>query len=268
MGKNKLERWAEMAEFPHVFQFSGSHVKNEDFLLKGKWAEHFFKNNNPLVLELGCGKGEYTVGLARRFPNKNFIGIDIKGARIWRGAKISLEEGLKNVAFLRARIDFINHIFSAKEVDEIWLTFSDPQPRVSKAKKRLTSPDFLQRYSGICKKNAIIHMKSDSDLLYEYTREVIRLYKLEKIVDTGDLYGDDFDRFDSETREILDIRTFYEQIWLEKKKKIKYLKFILPEGFKKDPSIKIEVDPALAELEKLYKQNPRYAKPDQTLGEE
>ena len=268
MGKNKLERWAEMEQFPHVFQSSEKRLLEENYFMKGKWREGFFKNDHPVVLELGCGKGEYTVGLAKRFTDKNFIGIDVKGARIWRGAKISLEEGMKNVAFIRTRIDFIRSFFSEGEVDEIWLTFSDPQPRTSKSGKRLTSPDFLERYSSICRKNAVIHMKSDSDLLYEYTREVIRLYGLEKIVDTADLYGGEFTSFDKETQDILDIRTFYEQMWLDKNKKIKYLKFILPGGFKKDPSIKIEVDPALAALEKFYKYSPRNGKTDQALGEE
>lgn len=253
MGKNKLERWAEMEHFPHVIQDSRADLMKNDHAMKGKWHAGFFKNEHPIVLELGCGKGEYTVGLARRFAYKNFIGVDVKGARIWRGAKTVQEENIPNAGFIRTRIDFINAFFAQGEVSELWLTFSDPQPRPQWEKKRLTSPHFLERYTKFLKGDGIVHVKSDSDLLYEYTREVIRRYGLKCLVDTGDLYGDDFMNFDEETRDILDIRTFYEEMWLSKGKKIKYLKFILPAGFKRDDSIVIEMDPALAALEEYYK---------------
>lgn len=253
MGKNKLERWAEMEGFPHVIQDSRAELMKTPHAIQGKWNSDFFKNEHPIVLELGCGKGEYTVGLARRFPNKNFIGIDVKGARIWRGAKTVLEEKISNAGFIRTRIDFIAAFFSPGEVSEIWLTFSDPQPRPQWEKKRLTSPWFLERYTRLLGKDGIIHVKSDSDFLYEYTREVIRRYQLKCIVDTSDLYGDDFNSFDAETKDILDIRTFYEEMWLSKGKKIKYLKFILPADFKRRDDIIIEMDPALAALEEYYK---------------
>ena len=165
MGKDKLSKFAAIKEYPHVFE----HNEDETLALKGNWRKDFFKNDNPIVLELGCGKGEYSVGLAKHFPNKNFIGCDIKGNRIYIGAKNSLEQGMTNVAFLRTRIDYITDYFSEGEIDEIWLTFSDPQPK--KPRKRLSSPLFIERYRQILKKGGIVHMKTDSNLLFEYTEE-------------------------------------------------------------------------------------------------
>ncbi|HRJ35985.1 MAG TPA: tRNA (guanosine(46)-N7)-methyltransferase TrmB, partial [Flavobacteriales bacterium] len=253
MGKNKLQRWAEMEGFPNVIQQSGKELLEADHPIKGHWKKGMFHNDHPITLELGCGKGEYTVGLAKRFAERNFIGVDVKGARIWRGAKTAVDESIKNAAFLRTRIDFIKAFFSKDEVDEIWLTFSDPQPREGKENKRLSSPYFLENYCSFLKPDGLIHVKTDSDLLYVFTREVINKYKLKCLVDTADLYGDQFESFDTSTRDILDIRTHYEQMWLAKGKKIKYLKFELPANFKMNPELRIELDPSLAELEKYYK---------------
>jgi len=172
MGKNKLAKFDDMADYPHVFQYPYARLQEIGFEQKGRWNERFFGNTNPLVLELGCGKGEYTVGLARLFPDKNFIGIDIKGARMWNGAKESLEAGMKNVAFLRTRIDCLTAFFARREVDEIWLTFPDPQPKY--ARRRLTSPPFLARYAQVLKPQGIIHLKTDSLALHQYTLAMAR----------------------------------------------------------------------------------------------
>lgn len=252
MAKNKLQRWAEMENFPHVIQGSGKEWMTNEHPLKGNWRKDFFKNDHPIVLELGCGKGEYTVGLAKHFPEKNFIGIDVKGHRIYIGAREVLGLQLRHAAFVRTRVDFINAFFGRNEIDEIWLTFSDPQRRKGKDDKRLSAPRFLQRYAQIMKPDGIIHLKSDSDLLYVYTKEVCEAYQLDILEDTDDLYGKDFHQYDASTQSILDIRTYYEQKWLDKGKKIKYLKFRLPENFKENPEIHIEGKPELAELEKFY----------------
>ena len=179
MGKNKLAKFNEMKDFDNVYQVDFKSVLNKNFYLKGKWSSEVFKNHHPIVLELGCGKGEYTVGLAKRYPNKNFIGIDIKGARIYKGAKTALENNLQNVRFIRTRIDFISSFFAENEVAEIWLTFPDPQPK--KFKKRLSSSTFLNRYSQFLSKNALIHLKTDSRLLYEYTKALAEVNKFEII---------------------------------------------------------------------------------------
>ena len=173
MGKNKLQRFAENLTFDNFFQPTYDEIST-GYFLKGKWASDFFKNNNPIVLELGCGKGEYSVGLARRYPDKNFIGLDIKGARMWRGCKTAVDENIQNIAFLRTRIELIEHYFAENEISEIWITFPDPQPRRIKENKRLTSPAFLKRYASILKKDLIIHLKTDAFLLYFYTMEIIK----------------------------------------------------------------------------------------------
>ncbi len=227
MGKNKLQHWAELATYSHVIQASASALREQDHPMKGKWHRDFFRNENPIVLELGCGKGEYTVGLARRYPDKNFIGIDIKGARIWRGARTVKEEQLSNAGFIRTRVDFINAFFAPGEVQEIWLTFSDPQPRPGKERKRLSSPLFVSRYRQLLAPGGIVHLKTDSDLLYEYTVEQTRDQHYGVLLSTADLYGELIDHLDEATREILAIRTFYEQKWLEMGKTIKYLKFTI-----------------------------------------
>ncbi|HPV56712.1 MAG TPA: tRNA (guanosine(46)-N7)-methyltransferase TrmB, partial [Tenuifilaceae bacterium] len=173
MAKNKLRRFAENETFENLFQPTMSDVMNGDFHLKGKWRSDYFKNSNPIVLELGCGKGEYSVGLAKMFPEKNFIGADIKGARLWRGAKTAVEEKMSNVAFIRTRIEHIASFFAPEEVDEIWVTFPDPQPREKKSKKRLTSSRFLNHYAKFLKPNGIVHLKTDSQALHAYTKAVI-----------------------------------------------------------------------------------------------
>ena len=220
--KNKLERFAEMESFNNIFQPAIDSVKEADFELKGKWAKHF-GNNHPIVLELGCGKGEYTIGLAKRYPKKNFIGIDIKGARIWKGAKQGEQEDIKNACFITTKIDFITQFFDKNEVSEIWCTFSDPQPK--KPNKRLTSKVFVERYKRFLKKNGIIHLKTDSDLLMTSTEEEVNRNKYQELFKTWDLYGEGVYELNEEVRDILEIRTFYENIWLNEGKSIKYIKF-------------------------------------------
>lgn len=193
----------------------------DGFELKGRWREDFFKNQNPIVLELACGKGEYTVGLAKRFPEKNFIGMDIKGARMWKGCKKSNEAGMSNVAFIRTQIEQIRYFFGEKEVDEIWITFPDPHLRKSRAKKRLTSPQFLQRFKPLMKDDGIIHLKTDDDTLFEFTKEVVQGYNHTVHQIFGDVYGEEV------PGPLTEIQTFYEQIWLEEGKKIKYISFTL-----------------------------------------
>lgn len=221
MGKNKLARFAENATFINLIQMSFEEIKElGQCPLKGKWRENFFGNDKPLVLELGCGKGEYTVGLARKYPEKNFIGIDIKGARLWRGCKTSNEENMKNVAFIRSHIQMITSYFDSNEVDEIWITFPDPQ--LKKPNKRLTSERFLQLYSQILKPQGLIHLKTDSAELYDFTlNEVLKPSNREVLYHTDDLYHSDF------TEEVIEIQTFYESMYLKQGKPITYIKFRL-----------------------------------------
>lgn len=227
MGKNKLAHFAELKSFHNVVEAPGSEWYHTDHPIKGNWATTVFKNNHPIVLELGCGKGEYTVGLARKFKPKNFIGVDIKGARMWRGAKTTVDENITNAAFLRTRIDFINAFFGENEVSEIWLTFSDPQPAESKKRKRLTSPLFIGRYKKLLHSGGVIHVKTDSELLYTYTLEQIAENKYDLIFETNDLYGKAIHEFDKDTKDILEIKTHYESIFLKKGVSIKYIKFTL-----------------------------------------
>jgi tRNA (guanine-N7-)-methyltransferase len=218
--KRKLQRFAEVKTFPHFFEPLMDEVVS-GFHLRGKWAEAHFHNNHPLVLELGCGKGEYTVGLGKQNPLMNFIGIDIKGARMWRGAKTALENHMPNVAFLRTQVGLVRNCFAEGEVDEIWITFPDPHPSMRSANKRLTSERFLRFYSGVLKKEGIIHLKTDDDGLYEYTLEVIGQNAHRLLLNTGDLYVE----FPLEP--VASIQTFYEQMWLDAGKKIKYIRFQL-----------------------------------------
>lgn len=235
MAKNKLSKFADMATYDNVFQYGFEKLTNEGFPLKGKWGNDYFKNNNPIVLELGCGKGEYTVGLANKFPDKNFIGIDIKGARMWTGATEAIEKGLDNVAFLRTHIELIHHFFSEEEVSEIWITFPDPQ--MKKTNKRLTSTRFMKEYSSILKGDGVIHLKTDSNFLYTYTNAMVEENNLKVLFNTDDLYNSDIED------DILQIQTFYEQQWRARGIDIKYIKFVCPKN--KDwiePEIEIERD--------------------------
>lgn len=225
-----------MEVFPHVFQVS-AHSLREGFRfdMKGKWNERFFKNDNPIVLELGCGKGEYTVGLAQLFPGKNFVGVDIKGARLWTGAKDSLEKGLKNVAFLRTNIEMIYHFFAENEVSEIWLTFPDPQ--MKKTTKRLTATNFMKSYRQFVKPDGLIHLKTDSNFMFTYTCEMIRLNHFQVNFSTADLYASDL------ADPILGIKTYYEQQWLERGLTIKYIQFVIGSpGELYEPELEIEHD--------------------------
>lgn len=214
MAQKKLKRFGEIKTFSNVLEYPEN--------IKGKWKE-FFKNENEIVLELACGKGEYAIGLAQLYPQKNFIGVDIKGNRLWVGAKFALENQLKNVAFLRTQIDKINNYFALNEVDEIWITFPDPQLRLSKAKKRLTHPKFLRLYLQIIKPGGKIHLKTDSPDLYEFTKLVIRLYNLKLLSDIGDVY-----KMEMLTEE-LSIKTHYENLDIAESNCIFYLCFSLPE---------------------------------------
>ncbi|MBR1520117.1 MAG: tRNA (guanosine(46)-N7)-methyltransferase TrmB [Bacteroidaceae bacterium] len=236
MGKGKLAKFAEMAENPLVVECPFWQLQQDGFPLKGKWHQNFFKNDNPIVLELGCGRGEYTIGLARRFPDKNFIGVDIKGARMWHGAKTALEEGMKNVAFLRTNIECIDGFFAPNEVAELWLTFSDPQ--MKKATKRLTSTYFMERYRRFLVDGGIIHVKTDSNFLATYTKYMVEKNGLPMEQCTFDLYAENV--ADSSLTEI---RTYYEGMWLERGIPIKYLQFRLPQtGTLEEPDIEIPVD--------------------------
>ena len=249
MSKGKLAKFADMAANPLVIEYptdpSQPPLKGEELPLplREGWGRSFFHNDNPIVLELGCGRGEYTVGLARRYPDKNFIGVDIKGARMWTGAQEALNTGMKNVAFLRTHIEFIDRFFAPNEVSEIWLTFSDPQ--MKKATKRLTSTYFLERYRRFLTDGGLIHLKTDSNFLYTYTKYVVEVNKLPMEVYTDNLYGGDANSslltlhssFD------LSIQTYYEQMWRDRGIDIKYLRFRLPhEGQLTEPDVEIPLD--------------------------
>lgn len=236
MGKNKLAKFADMEEFPHVFQVpSHSLRKGNLFEMKGKWNELFFKNEHPIVLELGCGKGEYTVGLGQLYPDKNFIGVDIKGARLWTGAKDSFEKGMKNVAFLRTDIEMIHHFFAQHEVSEIWLTFPDPQ--MKKVTKRLTATNFMKSYQQFLKPSGKIHLKTDSNFMFTYTCAMVNINQLPVVFSTDNLYASDLQN------SILSIKTYYEQQWLGRGLTIKYIQFLLENKDEFiEPDIEIEHD--------------------------
>jgi len=213
VGKDKLRRFAEIDTFSNVLQLDAGKV------LKGTWSKDQFENNNPVVLELACGKGEYTVNLARLFPDKNFIGVDYKGNRIWRGAKTALEENVNNVAFLRIQIENLIDYFGPAEVDEIWITFPDPQPQLSREKKRLTSPRYLDMYKHILKDGGFVNLKTDNDGLHAYTAEKIGELELNLHIKTEDVYHSEY------ADEVLSIKTYYEKKYLKVNKNINYLKF-------------------------------------------
>jgi tRNA (guanine-N7-)-methyltransferase len=218
--KNKLKRFKENETFTNVFQPTREEVVGDQFLLRGKWSSDFFKNDNPIVLELGCGKGEYSVGLAERFPEKNFIGIDIKGARFWRGAKTAVESGMNNVAFVRTQIELINHIFAENEVSEIWITFPDPQIKYKRTKHRMTNAEFLDRYKKILKPNGFMHLKTDSEFMHGYTLGLLHGLGHEVIYANHNIYKNE-----GAPAEVTGIQTFYESQYLEVNKPITYIKF-------------------------------------------
>jgi len=221
-----------MERFTNVFQYPYSVASDEPFAMRGRWREDFFGNSGPIVLELGCGRGEYTVGLARRMGGTNFVGVDIKGARMWTGAKAALEENLANVAFLRTNIEIIDRFFAPGEVQEIWLTFSDPQ--MKNVHKRLTSTFFMERYRHFLQADGLIHLKTDSNFLYNYTLAMLAHNHIKPEIATEDLYHDD--SIDAATRDILSIRTYYEQQWIDRGINIKYLRFRLNHGVKLEES--------------------------------
>ncbi len=236
MGKNKLSKFADLATYEHVVQVTYKHVQENGFQYKGKWSETFFGNNNPLILELGCGKGEYSVKLAKHYPEFNFVGLDIKGSRMWKGATQAKEQGLKNVGFLRTNIENIRMFFAENEVAEIWLTFPDPQ--MKRTRKRMTATNFISNYRQIMVPNGIIHLKSDSNFMYQYTDAMVAENKFELIRKTDDLYHSEL------LDEVLSIQTFYEKQWLDRGLTIKYLAFKLSHQEPlREPEVEIEKDP-------------------------
>lgn len=218
--KNKLKRFIENESFDNVIQPSRDDLIKFNFVFRGKWKKKVFKNSNPIVLELGCGKGEYTVNLAKLNPNKNYIGIDIKGARFWRGAKTSIEEKLENVIFLRTQIELLDFIFEKNEIDEIWLTFPDPQIKFQRRKHRLTNTKFLSIYKNILNDSGIIHLKTDSEFLHGYTLGKLEEMSINPIVSNHDIYKNL-----NAPVEATQIQTHYEKIYLNEGKKITYLNF-------------------------------------------
>ena len=220
--KNKLKRFKENETFQNVFQPSRSELVEHDYPFKGQWNTKYFKNFNPLILELGCGKGEYSVALARKYPNKNFIGIDIKGARFWRGAKTAIEEGLPNVAFVRTQIELIEYVFAEHEVDEIWITFPDPQIKYKRTKHRLTNATFLDRYKHILKTDGVVNLKTDSEFMHGYTLGLLHGAGHEVIYANHDVYNQE-----GSPDEVTSIQTFYEDQYLQENKAITYIRFKL-----------------------------------------
>jgi tRNA (guanine-N7-)-methyltransferase len=218
--KNKLKRFRENETFSNVYQPTREELVNGDFKLKGNWRTAAFKNDNPLVLELGCGKGEYSVALAQKFPNKNFIGIDIKGARFWRGAKTVIEENIPNAAFLRAQIELIDHAFAKGEVDEIWITFPDPQIKYQRTKHRMTNAEFLKRYKHILKPEGVVNLKTDSEFMHGYTLGLLHGAGHEVLYANHNVY-----KQEGSPEEVTSIQTYYESLYLEQNKPITYIRF-------------------------------------------
>ncbi len=227
MGKNKLQKFADMETYKCVLQYPRHILIDTGFPFKGRWNVEFFHSPNPITLELGCGKGEYTVALAGAHPSRNYIGVDIKGARMWKGAREVEEKGMTNAAFLRTEIEQIEAFFAPEEVDEIWITFPDPQ--MQKVRKRLTSSRFLNSYRNFLKKDGIVNLKTDSPFLYEYTRRLVALNRFEVLMQTDDLYGSGL------ADPVSSIKTFYEQQWLSRGKTIKLISFRLGDGEIKEP---------------------------------
>lgn len=220
--KNKLKRFKENETFANVIQPTRDEAVGGGFPLKGKWRSDFFKNDRPVVLELGCGKGEYTVGLAERYPHKNFIGVDIKGSRFWRGAKTAIEAGIKNAGFLRTQIELIDHLFAESEVDEIWITFPDPQIKYKRTKHRMTNPEFLARYKKILKPEGVVHLKTDSEFMHGYTLGLLQGQGHDIQYSNHNIY-----RNEGAPQEVTGIQTFYEKQYLELNKPITYIRFRL-----------------------------------------
>ncbi len=241
MGKNKLKKFREMETIECVYQYPFGLLRETGFPMKGKWREEVFRNSGPIVLELGCGKGEYTVGLARRYPDKNFIGVDIKGARMHSGACDARDNGLKNVAFLRTSIELLDRFFSEGEVDEIWITFPDPQ--MKKVRKRLTGTTFMALYRKVMKPSGRINLKTDSPFLYTYTSLMARLNSFPILADSPDLYDTAAPHAASLDPALREIRTYYERQWLARGLTIKFLSFLLPpEGPLEEPQDEIPLD--------------------------
>ena len=239
MGKGKLAKFADMETYENVFQYPYSVMEHVPFEMKGHWHEQYFHNDHPIVLELGCGKGEYTIGLAQQYPDVNFIGVDIKGARMWTGATQAVNEGLRNVAFLRTNIEIIDRFFAPDEVQEIWLTFSDPQ--MKNPRKRLTSTWFLERYRHFLVDGGIIHLKTDSNFLFTYTTCLLEHNQLPLLEKTDDLYHTS--QLSTLTSQLLSIQTYYESMWIARGLNIKYMKFRLPhKGQLEEPDVEIELD--------------------------
>ena len=259
MGKGKLAKFADMETYGNVFQYPYSVVSDVPFAMRGHWREQYFHNQNPIILELGCGKGEYAVELAKANPDKNYIGVDIKGARMWTGATRALQEGIGNVAFLRTNIEIIDRFFAEDEVQEIWLTFSDPQ--MKNPRKRLTSTYFMQRYRRFLQDRGIIHLKTDSNFLFTYTTLMVERNQLPVVARTNDLYGNEEcgiesvaisspdgtaaanSQFSILNSQLRTIQTYYEQMWLSRGISIKYMQFLLPhDGPLEEPDVEIELD--------------------------
>ncbi len=218
--KNKLKRFRENETFANVFQPTREELVNQNFALKGRWNTSFFKNNNPLILELGCGKGEYTIALAQKYLNKNFIGVDIKGARFWKGAKTAVEEKIPNIAFLRTQIELIEYAFSENEIDEIWITFPDPQIKYKRTKHRMTNSTFLQKYRKVLKKGGFVNLKTDSEFMHGYTLGLLHGEGHEVIYSNHDIY-----KQEGSPEEVTSIQTFYESQYLQQNKPITYIRF-------------------------------------------
>ena len=218
--KNKLKRFRENETFNNVLQPTREEAVSGNFELKGKWNSNFFKNDNPIILELGCGKGEYSVGLAERYPESNFIGIDIKGARFWRGAKTAVEGGLLNVGFIRTQIELIEHFFAEGEVTEIWITFPDPQIKYKRTKHRLTNTEFLQRYKKILKPDGVVNLKTDSEFMHGYTLGLLHGEGHEVLYANHNVYKNE-----GAPEVVTAIQTFYEKQYLEVDKAITYIRF-------------------------------------------
>jgi tRNA (guanine-N7-)-methyltransferase len=218
--KNKLKRFKENETFENVFQPTREEVINGNFQYKGKWSSEFFKNDNPIIVELGCGKGEYTVGLAERNSNINYIGIDVKGARFWRGAKTAVDTGMNNVAFVRTQIELIENIFAVHEVDEIWITFPDPQIKYKRTKHRMTNSEFLKMYKRILKPEGVVNLKTDSEFMHGYTLGLLHGEGHEVLYANHNVYKNE-----GSPREVTEIQTFYEKQYLEINKAITYIRF-------------------------------------------